>query len=148
MDFHTILNQLNALAQLVPWDAVVWAPVVSPVLLLIKKIKSIDNGEVMIWLLIGFSGASAVVEYMLTTPNNDPAIVAVKGFVTLIATQPVYRLLIKPALAFFAKEVEKAAALNELKTAAVAAPGGTTFTTGSGNTGTPLNPVTTQNMVR
>lgn len=116
---HEALSTANQLAQAVPWDAAVYAPVVVVVLAIIKKVKAIDNGEVMIWLLGIVSGASAIVHYLITANPGEPHIIAASAIVTYIATQPVYYVLLKPALAFFASEVQKAAILNEVKTANV-----------------------------
>jgi hypothetical protein len=117
---QTILANLNDFAQAVPWDAATYGFLLSPLLLLVKKIKGIHNGELMVWLLLAGSLLAGFANYLTETQPGDPRVIAFNSFVTLIATQPVYKLLLKPAIAFFQAQVDKAVAFNEeVKSAAV-----------------------------
>lgn len=99
-DFHQLLGDLNHFAQtfdsLGGFSALVASGVLSPVVSLIKKVKDIRNGEVMIWLLgIGSLFAGFAV-YLFTTPQHDPTIVAFLATVTFLGTQPFYKFIFKP----------------------------------------------------
>lgn len=115
-----ILQTLNAVAQFMPWDALAAAGVISPLLVGVKKWLKVQSSTVMFLLVAGTSLGAVTVHYLLTIPTDDPSIIGLQTAVLAFMTQPVYYLLVKPAIAFWRAEVEKAAALNaEIKSAAV-----------------------------
>lgn len=119
-----MLELLNHLAQVFPWDAAVYGPVIVPVLALIKKVADIKDGEVMVWLLIAASLVSGFVDYIMQTQPSDPRVIAFNAAIAGITSQPVYKLVLKPAMKFFSNQVEKAAQFNlEVKSAAMPAGG-------------------------
>lgn len=103
-DYHQLVTDLNQAAtyfnNVGGWNAVIASGVLSPVLMAIKKLKSIKDGEVMLWLLGASSFIAGFMVYLLTTPQHDPTIIAFLGFVTFIASQPFYKVIFKPFFAW------------------------------------------------
>lgn len=101
---HQLVSDLNQIAQtfgnLGGFSALLASGVLSPVVSLIKKVKDIKNGEVMIWLLGVGSLAAGFIVYLFSTPQHDPTIVAFLGTVTFIGTQPFYKIIFKPFFAW------------------------------------------------
>lgn len=99
-NLHQAVNDLNLIAtyfnNLGGWQAVVASGVLSPVGIGIKKLKGIDNGEVMIWLMAAGSLVAGFMVYLLTTPQHDPTVIAFLGAVTFLASQPFYKVIFKP----------------------------------------------------
>jgi hypothetical protein len=124
------LNVMNDIARHFPWEALAASGVISPLLVGIKKWFSVQNEKVMISLVILISGLAVAGNYMLHVPTSDPYIIGIQTAVLAFMTQPIYFFIVKPAIAFFKNEVEKAAALNEVKSATVPK-GGITVTYGT-----------------
>lgn len=101
---HQLVSDLNQLAQtfnnLGGWNAVVASGVLSPIGMAVKKLKNIDNGEVMLWLIAAGSLLAGFVVYLLTTPQHDPTVIAFLGVVTFVGTQPFYKVIFKPFFAW------------------------------------------------
>ena len=115
-----VLQTVNEFAQFMPWDALAAAGVISPALAGVKKWLKVQSSTVMFLLVVATSLGTVVAHYLLTIPTNDPSIIGLQTAVLAFMTQPVYYLILKPMMAFWRAEVEKAAALNaELKSAAV-----------------------------
>jgi hypothetical protein len=141
--FHQIVNALNSLAQMTPWAAIAASSVISPFLVGVKKWLSIQSERVMVLLVIGLSMAAAGLNYLLHVPTHDPSIIALQGAVVAFMTQPMYFFIVKPAIAFFKQEVEKAAQLNLDVKSAVVPPTGVvaapTVEAAPATTPTPIN---------
>lgn len=116
MTIQTIINYANEFATNVPWDAIVASGVLSPVILLLKKWLNIKDDKrrekVMISLVLTLSMLTAAGNYLLHVPSQDPSIIALQGAALAFMTQPVYFFIVKPAIAAFRREVEKAAQFN------------------------------------
>jgi hypothetical protein len=125
---HELLNTLNTLAQFIPFDDALYAPLLSVVLLITKKVAKIKNGEVMVWLTVAGSVVFAAVAYIVSHPNENPQVAAMSAVVIAATSQPFYRLVLRPLSKAIGKvwlaQVNKAARLNsEVKSAAVPATG-------------------------
>jgi hypothetical protein len=118
-----VLQTINDFATYMPWDALLAAGIISPTLVGFKKWLSIQSERVMILLVILVSLGTVTSHYLLTVPTHDPSIIGVQTAVLAFMTQPVFFFIVKPAIAFFRSEVEKAAALNlDIRSAAVETP--------------------------
>lgn len=121
---QNILNTLNQLAVAMPWDALIAAGILSPALVAIKKWLSIQSEKVMVTLVIVLAAAAAGVTYLMTATFTDPSMIGVKTAIIAFMSQPVYFFIVKPAIAWFYSEVDKAAKLNmEMRSAAEPATG-------------------------
>jgi hypothetical protein len=125
--FHLILSNANDLARHFPWDALVASGVISPLLVGVKKWRITKNVESLFkkdWFvyltLLLLSALTAAGNYLLHTPTSDPTIIAIQTAVVAFLTQPIYFFIVKPALAYFRGEINRAAEHNlQIKSAAV-----------------------------
>ena len=121
-----ILNGLNFAAKNVPWDAILASGILSPLLLIPKRVVKkyfIHQEQVMI-IVVGLAGLLvAAGNYLLHVPNQNPGIIAIQGAVLAFMTQPIYFIVVKPLCrkisAIIAVEIAKAAAKDEVHSAAV-----------------------------
>lgn len=122
----SILNTANQVPDEV-WSAIIEvimaALVVSPVMVGLKKWWKIHSEKVMMaTVMLGSLGAAALI-YLQTDPRFAPWVIVIQGWLVFATTQPVYFLFIKPLFrrisTWFAGQLEQAAKLNEVKTAAI-----------------------------
>lgn len=113
-DPHQLLTDLNTAAQYFNsaggFQALVASGFLSPIGMAIKKVKGIDNGEVMLWLMGAFSVAAGFFIYLVTTPQHDPTVIAFLGLVSFLGTQPFYKLAFKPFFAWLGGQFAQAKA--------------------------------------
>lgn len=114
-----IVKILNYLATNMPWEALVASGIISPLLVGIKKVLSVQSERVMISLVLIVSILAATGHYLLTVPTSNPSIIAMQGAVLAFMTQPVYFFLVKPASKWFSETLAAAAAFKaDVKSAA------------------------------
>ncbi len=119
-----ILTTLNDLARHFPWAALAASGVISPLGVAIKKWFDVQSERVMISIIVGMSAFAAAANYLIHVPTHDPLIIGLQTAVIGFMTQPVYYFVVKPALAAFRNQVEKASVFNaEIKSATVPATG-------------------------
>lgn len=128
--FQKILDTLNSVPADVWADAVnviVSAIIVSPTALALKQWWNVNNEKIMVTIVILGSMVAAAIAYLQTTQEFGPWFVAVQGWLTFAATQPVYYFFVKPLwkrlIVWFEVKVAEAAALNDTRSAQVPADG-------------------------
>lgn len=125
-----ILNQILTALNSVPaevWgqvvEIVISAVIVSPAALALKKWWKVNSEKVMVFMVMLGSVAAAVIAYLQTQPEFQPYFIAVQGALVFATTQPVYYFFVKPVwirlTMWFQSQVQKAAELNDTKSAQV-----------------------------
>lgn len=120
----SLINALNWIAVNVPWNAILAAGILSPVMAGVSKLLRAKKG--LTKFLIFATGASVVAtaNVLLNMPSADPTVIATQTAVLGFLAQPFYLAMVKPFMQWFAGELAKAAAYdNEIKSAAVPAEG-------------------------
>lgn len=112
MQLHSILDGANYLAVHVPWAAVIASPLVSGLIVAIKKWFSVQSERVMISLVALVAMIVAGGNYLLHVPTHDPSIIAVQAAVLAFMTQPAYFFIVKPLAASIEQQLQKAAAFD------------------------------------
>lgn len=133
MTFSQLLAYVNEFSRQFPWSYLVASGALSPMLASIKHWMQIEGSkkykvlfirftgeQLMLVLLSAFSFILAGLHHIIYTPTQDPNTVVVQAALVAFMTQPVYYFLLKPAMAYFAAQVEKAVQLNMAKANAVA----------------------------
>lgn len=123
---NQILNALNSVPAEV-WgqvgEIVVSAVIVSPLALALKKWWKVNSEKIMVVMVMVGSILAAILAYLQTQPEFAPYFVAVQGALVFATTQPVYYFFVKPVwtrlVGWFETQVERAAELNDTKSAEV-----------------------------
>lgn len=121
---QTILDALNYAAAHIPWSAIGASGVLSPLLLGLKKWFSVQSERVMISLVALVALLTAGGHYLLTTPIQNPGVIAIQAAVLAFMTQPIYFFVVKPATAWFGEQLAKAAAFDAQVKSAIQPAGG------------------------
>jgi hypothetical protein len=121
-----VTNFLNWLATNLPISGIMASGALSAALVGPKQLveKWFVHYKAVMITLVGIGGILiAGVHYMVASPDYSWQIVYLQGLAIAFGTQPFYRILIKPGAAalgaWLLKQAEKAAQLNEAKTAKV-----------------------------
>jgi len=114
-----IINFLNDVATNVPWatigEVVAASGLLSFILVPLKKPVAnwFKHNEQMMITLVGVGGVLiAAANYLLTTPTQNPSIIAMQGFVVAFGSQPFYFIIVKPLLRWITKQIAKGIALS------------------------------------
>lgn len=125
---NIIVNVLNWLATNLPIEAIVASGLLSTALLGPQKLvkKWFDHNEQVMILLVGVGGVLiAGANYLITTPSENPSIIALQGLALAFGSQPFYFIVVKPASraigAWVTARVAEAAELKLARQAAVPA---------------------------
>jgi hypothetical protein len=117
------LNQIPADTWSQIIQIVLSAVIVSPAALGLKKLWKIEEEKIMLGVVILGSFVPAVILYLQSNAQLAPSIVAVQAGLIFASTQPIYLYFLKPLTralgAWFSDQLTQAAALNDVKTAAV-----------------------------
>ncbi len=102
------------------WQAIGAAFIASPLIQALKRWASVQSEKVMITLVAFVSFVAAGIQYLVSTPSDNPLIIVLHTAVVGFASQPVYFFFVKPLYMELSRILISARKFNdEVKTAVI-----------------------------